>query len=269
MIDETLDELRPRLVAAMIPHVAFDGWTAASVAAGATSAGIDPDIARLVFPRGAAQMVEAYTAFANTRMTEALTGVGTMKIRERVTFAVRTRLEQAENERETVRRTVAIFALNPALSAKSTWRTADAIWRACGDTATDFNHYSKRAILGGVYAATLLYWLGDESAGRADTWGFLDRRIAGIMSFEKNKARLTSRTGNRPSIAQILGRLPGDLALTAPPGSPRCAAFRTIYRRNVSPPQRIVERGTAPLAINRDHSPFQAARLPLIIRNRG
>ncbi len=207
MTDETLDELRPRLIAAMIPHVAFDGWTPASVAAGAADAGIDADIARLVFPGGAAQMVDAYTAFANTRMTAALPGIGNMKIRERVTFAVRTRLEQAEGERETVRRAVAVFALHPALSAKTTWRTADAIWRACGDTATDFNHYSKRAILGGVYAATLLYWLGDESDGRAETWSFLDRRIAGIMQFEKTKARLTAGAGDRPSLAQILGRL--------------------------------------------------------------
>lgn len=205
--DLTLSELRPRLIAAMIPHVAFDGWTETSVAAGAADAGIDPDIAHLVFPGGPAQMVDAYTAFANARMTAALSGIGTMKIRERVTFAVRTRLEQADAERETVRRAVAVFTLHPALSAKTTWRTADAIWRACGDTATDFNHYSKRAILGGVYAATLLYWLGDESDGRAETWGFLDRRIAGIMSFEKAKARLTSGAGDRPSLAQILGRL--------------------------------------------------------------
>lgn len=207
MIDETLDELRPRLIAAMVPHVAFDGWTPASVAAGAADAGIDPDIAKLVFPGGAIEMVEAYTALASTRMTVALTGIGNLKIRERITFAVRTRLEQAEGERETVRRAIAILALHPPRSARTTWRTADAIWRACGDTATDFNHYSKRAILGAVYTATLLYWLSDESDGRADTWAFLDRRIAGIMAFEKAKARFTGGTADRPSIAQLLGRL--------------------------------------------------------------
>lgn len=207
MTDETLDELRPRLTQAMLPHVAFDGWTATSVAAGAADAGIDPDIARLVFPGGAAEMVDAYTALADARMAAAMTGAGSLKVRERVTRVVRTRLEQAEPERETVRRTAAIFALHPALSARTLWRTADAMWRACGDTATDFNHYSKRAILGPVYAATLLYWLADESDGRADTWAFLDRRIAGIMAFEKLKARVSGGTADRPSLAQLLGRL--------------------------------------------------------------
>lgn len=207
MTDETLDELRPRLIAAMIPHVAFDGWTTASVAAGAADAGIDPDIAGLVFPGGPAEMVDAYTALADARMAAALAGLGNMKVRARVTAAVRTRLEQAEEEQETVRRALAVFALHPALSARTLWRTADAMWRACGDTATDFNHYSKRAILGGVYAATLLYWLEDDSEGHADTWAFLDRRIAGIMRFETVKAKVKDATANRPSLARFLGRL--------------------------------------------------------------
>lgn len=207
MTDETLDELRPRLIAAMIPHVAFDGWTVTSVAAGAADAGIDPDIAALVFPDGAPQMVTAYTDLANARMAAALAGAPPMKVRERITRAVRLRLEQAEGERETVRRAVAVFALHPRLSARTTWRTADAIWRACGDTATDFNHYTKRATLGAVYAACLLYWLGDDSDGRADTWGFLDRRIAGIMVFEKAKARVTTAAAKLPDIAKLLGRL--------------------------------------------------------------
>ena len=207
MADETLDELRLRLVAAMVPHVAFDGWTAVSVAAAARDAGIDPDIAGLVFPGGALEMAVAYTDLANARMAAALAGAPPMKVRDRVTRAVRVRLEQADGEHETVRRTVAVLALHPLTSARTTWTTADAIWRACGDTATDLNHYSKRAILGSVYAATLLYWLADDSDGRADTWDFLDRRIVGIMTFEKVKARVTAATANLPNLAGLLGRL--------------------------------------------------------------
>ncbi len=207
MTDATLDELRPLLVAAMVPHVAFDGWTAASVAAGAADAGIDPDVATLVFPGGAAAIAVAYTDLANARMTAALAGAPPMKVRDRIARAVRVRLEQAEAERETVRRTVAVFALHPAVSARATWTTADAIWRACGDTATDLNHYTKRATLGAVYAATLLYWLADDSDGRADTWAFLDRRIAGIMAFEQAKARVRDGLAKLPDVAQLLGRL--------------------------------------------------------------
>ena len=100
-----------------------------------------------------------------------------------------------------VRRTLAVLALHPALAAKTLWRTADTMWRAAGDTATDYNHYTKRAILGAVYSSTLLVWLDD-----AEGWpAFLDRRIDGIMRFEKAKARLTGIT--LPSPARFLGRL--------------------------------------------------------------
>ena len=207
MNDETLDELRPRLVAAMIPHVAFDGWSAASVAAGAADAGIDPDVAGLIFPKGAIEMAVAYTTLANDRLAAALAVAPPMKIRDRITRAVRVRLEQAEGEREVVRRTVTILAMHPTVSARTTWTTADAIWRACGDTATDFNHYTKRLTLGAVYAATLLYWLADESDGRAATWDFLDRRIAGIMGIEKAKAKMREARAKLPDVAQLLGRL--------------------------------------------------------------
>ncbi len=207
MNDETLDELRPRLVAAMIPHVAFDGWSAASVAAGAADAGIDPDVAGLIFPKGAIEMAVAYTTLANDRLAAALAVAPPMKIRDRITRAVRVRLEQAEGEREVVRRTVTILAMHPTVSARTTWTTADTIWRACGDTATDFNHYTKRLTLGAVYAATLLYWLADESDGRAATWDFLDRRIAGIMGIEKAKAKMREARAKLPDVAQLLGRL--------------------------------------------------------------
>lgn len=208
--DPTIAELRPLLIAAMLPHVPFDGWSAAALRAGAADAGIDADLAAVAFT-GPADMVDAYTALADAQMTAALEaeGIGSMKVRERIRLAVRTRLEQAEPHREAVRRALAVLAMpaNAALGARTLWRTADAMWRAAGDTATDFNHYTKRLILGGVYSATLLVWLDDASDGRAATWEFLDRRIEGVMRFEKAKARLSRRFEERPSLVRFLGRL--------------------------------------------------------------
>jgi ubiquinone biosynthesis protein COQ9 len=209
MIDQTLDELRPLLIAAMLPHVAFDGWSEAALLAGARSAGIDEDIARVAFPGGATAMVAAYITRADARLVESLAAqdIMSMKVRERIRRAVATRLEQAEGEREAVRRALAVLAMpqNLPLAAKTLWRTADTMWRGAGDTATDYNHYTKRAILGAVYSATLLVWLDDASEGHAETLAFLDRRIDGIMRFEKTKAKLTGI--HLPSPARFLGRL--------------------------------------------------------------
>ncbi len=208
--DPTLDELRPALAEAMLPHVPFDGWSDAALVAAARDLGVDPAVARLAFPGGAADMVAAYIRAADAALVAACDTAEfrAMKVREKVTAAIRTRLEAAAPHREAVRRAAAILALpgNAALAARLTWGTADAIWRAAGDTATDFNHYSKRAIAGAVYAATLFIWMADESEGFADTWAFLDRRIAGVMRFEKWKAQL-GRGGDGPSLVRFLGRL--------------------------------------------------------------
>lgn len=205
MDDVPLTDLRPRLAAAMLPHVAFDGWGAAALCAGAAEAGIDPDIAALAFD-GPADMVDAYIARADADMLAACDtpAFRAMKVRARVTEAIWTRLEQASAHREAARRAAALLTAHPVVAARTLARTADAIWRAAGDTATDFNWYSKRALAAGVYASTLLRWLADDSAGFAETRAFLERRIDNVMAIEKLKAR---RPADGFSVARLLGRL--------------------------------------------------------------
>jgi ubiquinone biosynthesis protein COQ9 len=208
--DLPLADLRPRLVAAMLPNVPFDGWSAAARDMAADSEGIDRDIAAMALP-DAATMVDAYTAAADVQMTAAMAAAGadTMKVRDRIRFALNCRLDAADADKEAVRRALAVLLqpANAALAARTLWRTADAMWRAAGDTATDLNHYSKRAILGSVYSATLLYWLDDDSDNHDATRAFIDRRIDNVMSFEKTKAQLKSSLGWLPDPARFLGRL--------------------------------------------------------------
>lgn len=184
------EDPKDALLQAILPHVAFDGWTDAAFAAAAADAGIAPALARGICPRGALDLALAYHAAGDGAMRVALAGADLtgMRYRERIAHAVRLRLDGAD--REVVRRGVALFALpqHAAEGARAIWGTADAIWVALGDTSDDINHYSKRAILSAVYSATALYWLGDSSPGMAATWEFLDRRIENVMQFEKLKA---------------------------------------------------------------------------------
>lgn len=211
----TLDELRPRLVEAMLPHVPFDGWSRKAAQAAAADLGLAPPITALAFPGGGIDMVAAYVALADERMLRALDGGAyrALKVRARIAAAIRSRLEAAAADREAVRRAMALLALpqHAPRAARLAWRTADAIWFAAGDTATDFNHYTKRALAAAVYTSTLLFWLQDDSEDFAATRAFLDRRIDGVMRFERLKAKF--RPGNdtddgaRPSLVRFLGRL--------------------------------------------------------------
>ena len=123
-------------------------------------------------------------------------GVAGLKIRDRIKGAVRIRLERHAGEREAVRRALAVLSLpfNAGLALKLLYKTVDAMWYAAGDTSTDFNFYTKRATLAGVYSSTLLYWLNDRSPGSEATWAFLDRRIDDVMKIEKLKAQVRSWT---------------------------------------------------------------------------
>lgn len=207
----TLDDMRAALAAELPQHAAFDGWTPVALDRAAESTGVDPAVARLAFPGGAIDMIDAWFAHVDVAMlttlpAEALVG---MKVRDRISALVQARLDVVARDMEALRRALAVLALpqNLPRAAKLNWRAADAMWRAAGDTAADFNHYSKRAILGGVYAATIMAMLADESENRADTRAFLARRIDGIMRFEKAKARFSHAAPDRLSLGRFLGRL--------------------------------------------------------------
>lgn len=209
--DETLDTLRLRLAPLVAANAAFDGWSKAAVALAADQAGVDRDVAALAFEGGAMTMIEAWFASVDSAMLARFTPdeLASMKVRARITALVEARLALLAPHRESLRRAQSVLAM-PAHIGRATrlgWRAADSMWRAAGDTAVDYNHYTKRATLGAVYAATLLAFVNDESEDHAETRAFLARRIEGIMRFEKAKARLTANADRHFSLARFAGRL--------------------------------------------------------------
>jgi ubiquinone biosynthesis protein COQ9 len=206
----TLDELRIALAPMVARNAAFDSWHARALHAAADELGVDRDVATLCFD-GPVSMIDAWFAWVDSAMAERLPAekLATMKIRERITRLVETRLQLVAGDREALRRALAILAMpqNVPTAGRLAWRAADAMWRLAGDTATDYNHYTKRGILAGVYAATITVFLDDESEGWADTRGFLARRIDGVMRFEKAKAQWLGHPERRFSMSRFIGRL--------------------------------------------------------------
>ena len=187
------EDIRRKLLEEILPHVAFDGWTDKALKEAATRLDIDEAEMKAAFPRGMADALLFFSHQADDR-AEAIIAeadLKAMKIRERVAFGVRTRIEVIGKHREAARRGAAVFALpQHALDgATAIYRTCDMIWRTIGDTSTDFNFYTKRGLLAGVYGATVLYWLNDKSPGSAESWAFLERRIADVMRIPPAMAR--------------------------------------------------------------------------------
>jgi ubiquinone biosynthesis protein COQ9 len=206
-----LERLRRELALSVGENAVFDGWTKAAVDSAARQLGIDPTPARLAMPKSQTGMIDLYIqevdraleAWATPRRTAKL------KIREKIRTLVWRRLETMGPAREAVRRALAILAMpqNVPLALRISWRSADLMWRIAGDTSSDFNHYTKRVTLGAVYGSTLLAWLDDQSEGWSDTAAFLDRRIDGVMRFEKFKAEWRGSSEQRLSLSRFFGRL--------------------------------------------------------------
>ncbi len=209
--DPTLDEIRAALAPAIARNAAFDGWSPAAVAAAATEIGVDPDVAQLAYKDGAMAMIDGWIDSIDMEVAHRLPPekLNAMKIRARITALLATRMEVMAPDREALRRAMAIMAMpqNLARAAKIGWRTADRNWRLAGDTATDFNHYTKRLTLSAVYGSLLVVFVNDESEDFADSRAFLDRRIDNVMQFEKVKAQAKARQEYVPSFSRFIGRL--------------------------------------------------------------
>jgi len=208
--DRTLDELRLTLAPEIARAAVFDGWGEGALAQAAALAGVDLAVARLAFPGGAMDMIAAWIDGTDAKMRSALGdgALAQLKIRDRIRTLLLFRLDATAGMEEALRRALAIQAMpqNLARSLKLGWHSADLMWRLAGDTATDYNHYTKRALLMGIYSTTLAVWVEDESEGKAETRAFLDRRIDDVMKFEKAKAQfLQNREGF--DVARFLGRL--------------------------------------------------------------
>jgi ubiquinone biosynthesis protein COQ9 len=204
------DSQRMALIEAILPDVPFDGWSRAALRSAARRCGIAAGEALALFPGGAADLVAAFSGWADRRMLDRLEALPpeAASTPDRIAQAVVTRLDIVEPWREAVRRALSVLALpyNAPLAMRLIYATVDAIWYAAGDDATDFSFYTKRASLAAIYGATVLYWLEDRSEGFADTRAFLDRRLAGA-----------ARIGRaRRDLAALAERLPNPFRLLRP-----------------------------------------------------
>lgn len=165
------------------------GWNGRLVTAACEANGLSRGDEELLLPNGARDLAALLSRRHDARALEALSAIdaGTLKIRERIAQAVSARLEAGAQDLEACRRCAGFLALptNTDLGLKLAWETADHLWRWAGDTATDQNHYSKRAILSGILvpAMTMRWFDGREAAD-----AFVARRIENVMAFEKWKA---------------------------------------------------------------------------------
>ena len=208
---------REKLIDAALNHVVFEGMNDKAVAAGARDLGMPAQMARVLLPRGGADLAAAYHRRGDQELRDWLDRHPPQgRFRDRILDAVMHRL--ALSDREMARAGAVVLALpqHAALGARLLWETADTVWEGLGDQSDDVNWYSKRATLSAVYGATVLYWLGDETPDMGATRAFLERRIDGVMQFEKLKGRLRAI----PGVSTLTGLATGWIRAPGPRAAP-------------------------------------------------
>ena len=207
--------MRDRLIEAALRHVPFDGWTRMALTRAAKDVGIEAADADALFPGNSADMIAWHSRLADRRMLAALAemDLAAMKIRERIATAVMIRLTRNAGDREAVRRGLAVLSRprHAGLALQLLYRTVDDMWFAAGDRSTDWNFYSKRLLLGGVYSSTLLVWLNDQSEDHAETRAFLDRRIENVMQIPKIRSRISALAAAGPTRVRAMRSFCGGM----------------------------------------------------------
>jgi ubiquinone biosynthesis protein COQ9 len=182
---QDVQDIRDRILASLLPDLAFDGWTWDGACKASVAAGYDRHMATAVFPGGLGDVLDHFSGWADRQMLERLkkTDPGSMRVRDRVRMAVAERFAVLAPWKEAVRMASRYWAVpyRAAHAGRLVWRTADCIWIWAGDTATDYNRLTKRTLLAGVLSSTMLVWLADQDAGLERTNAFLDRRIENVM----------------------------------------------------------------------------------------
>jgi ubiquinone biosynthesis protein COQ9 len=186
-----LDQQKDDLLLAALEHVPFDGWSDVALQQGANDLGLSHHDVVRCFPKGAIDAIVHMVKLGDLTMLDQLHDINVqgMKIRDRITTAIMVRFEHATT------------------SMKVTYGTVDAIWKGIGDTSADFNFYTKRASLAGVYGATVLYWLNDSSADNTATKAFLDRRINDVMRIGKARQTVTKVAKSMPDPFKIIKKV--------------------------------------------------------------
>ncbi|SMH52319.1 COQ9 family protein [Azospirillum agricola] len=190
----SIDRLRDEIILATLPNVVFDGWSLQALRDGTDMAGHEPSALLRAFPGGVADAIGHFADWTDRETLNRLDTqpLETMKVREKIALAIRTHFEVLAPHREAKRRQLSYLALpqNVGLGLKLLYRTVDSMWFAAGDTSTDYNHYTKRALLAAVVSSSTFYWLDDQSEDHAETWAFVDRRLADVMTVGKATASL-------------------------------------------------------------------------------
>lgn len=186
---ENIQSIRDHILEAMLPQIPETGWAWDETKRAAGRAGYQDSMAEAVFPGGMNDVVAHFSDWADRKMLDKLKDIKieNMRVRDRIRTAIMTRFELLEPIAGVVRAGLGFWSVPTRVlqGQRVLWRTADRMWSWAGDTATDYNRQTKRALLCSILLGSSMVWIEDKSEGHVTTTQFVDRRIENVMEIGK------------------------------------------------------------------------------------
>ncbi|XP_048540697.1 ubiquinone biosynthesis protein COQ9-B, mitochondrial [Triticum urartu] len=186
------EEEQQKVLRASLLHVPRMGWSESAMIAGARDVSVSPAIVG-AFPRKEAALVEFFMDDCLQQLMDRVdAGEGellkNLMLTERLSRLVRMRLEMQTPYISKWPQALSIQSqpANVSTSLKQRAVLVDEIWHAAGDSGSDIDWYVKRTVLGGIYSASEVYMLTDNSPEFHDTWTFVNRRIKDALDLQKS-----------------------------------------------------------------------------------
>ena len=190
---EDFESIKIDILNKVIEHTPYTGWSLETLKVSLGEIGILNSLDSF-FPGGIKDISRLYFDIADKKLEYDVENIDleNKSVRDRISYLLNLRLDFFSNNKQVIKQIIGSdffngFSLAPISRIND---SVDLMWRLAGDKSVDYNFYTKRILLGGIYISSVLFWLDSEN--REEVSKFIDRRIANVMKIEKNKKKFSS-----------------------------------------------------------------------------
>jgi len=178
--------------------VSIDGWSE-NVLEKLVNKNIDSSELAYYYPNGYKDILKFSLDEINYSLEKIIskTNIINLPLNKRIKKILMTRIEILNKDKKFFNKTFnhLILPQNTKILTKSLYKSVDTMWYLAGDNSTDFNFYTKRLILSGIYVSTLLIFFNKNIEEAEKN---IDRSLKRISKLPKLKERFSFIKENFP-----------------------------------------------------------------------
>ena len=197
-----LKKIRNQILQEAKPYIVKFGWNENLFVNMKKDSKFTYEEMNVLFPRGYTTLIEMYLEEINSKMTVKSQNINLIRLRvhERIRDLFILRLMIMSEEKKLISKTFLNLLLphNYKLALKNLYKTVDQMWFLAGDNSTNFNFYSKRAILASIYTSVMVHFINNDSID--ETIILLNKQLKRVSKIPQIKSRINDITKIIPQI---------------------------------------------------------------------